>query len=191
MSRRRLRVAGIDPSLTGTGVAVLTQGPEIVSEVLVRSRGRRTDTWPQRVGRVVSVAEQVSEQVQQTDLVVMEAPSYGHALEPGFYDRAMLMCAIAERLASPWLMVPPTVVKKWATGDGAAGKALVTARIRRFLPDAELKTSDVADAAAMALIGLSRLGGIEVVSKVRARLVDALQWPDSMSEALVGGEEPK
>ncbi|MFI6573365.1 hypothetical protein [Nocardia fluminea] len=54
-------VVGIDPSLTGTGIAVLTANGKRIDTALrtVGSTGKRSDTWAMRAARLVKLRNEV------------------------------------------------------------------------------------------------------------------------------------
>ena len=81
-------------------------------------------------------------------------------------------------------VIPPTSLKKYATGKGTASKDLVlTAAVRRF-PDWPVEGNDEADALWAAAAGLDHLGYpvIDMPALNRSAL-DGMQWPDAMGEA--------
>lgn len=172
-----MKVVGIDPSLTSTGVVVLDENLSPAAH-LVRSRGHRADSWTARAARCAHLADQIVALAQGAHLVVVEGPAYAHSAEPGFYDRAMLMGLIMTGLASPTAVVAPATVKKWIASTGTAPKALVAARVRRLLPDLEVLSFDVTDAAAMALIGASHLN-LLTVSPARKGVEETICWEEA------------
>jgi hypothetical protein len=73
-------VVGIDPSLTGTGIAVLTANGKRIDTALrtVGSTGKRSDTWAMRAARLVKLRNEVMRHIpRDTTLAVMEGPAYG------------------------------------------------------------------------------------------------------------------
>lgn len=93
---------------------------------------------------------------------VVECPSYGSArASSSLWDRAGLWHRMVGALINdrvPVAVASPTVVKKWATGSGNAGKAAVASAITRLMPAMVLPAPDTAAALALAPIGAHHLG---------------------------------
>lgn len=151
-------VAGIDLSLTSTGVVLSAGGLH-----RVRSKGKRDDTLAQRYARLHGLANEVVGLTQYADLVVIEQPAYGQ-VGGSVHDRAGLWWLVVSRLH--FLEVPvaeasPTARAKYATGKGggpsASKDAVLAAVVRRF-PDWEVTGNDVADALVLCAMGRDHLG---------------------------------
>ena len=173
-------VAGIDPSLTSTGVAVWEDGAAPWSTA-VTSKGKRADLWSVRVRRVHDIVQAVSSMVPAGALVIVEGPAYGHGDEPGFVDRAALIYEILGALMERGLdfgIVPPQTLKRWATGSGAASKAAVSAVVRRAVPGMSMRTDDESDAAAMMLMAAQKVGWLEQTK--RSKFLDSVEWNHQM-----------
>lgn len=167
-------VAGIDPSLTSSGVVVLDESLS-ATPTLVRSKGKRDASWQERAGRCADLAKRIADACQGVQLAVVEGPAYGHSAKSGFFDRAMLLGLILEHLPCPYAVASPASIKKWMASTGSAPKALVAARVGRMLPDLQAVSFDVTDAAAMALMGAAHLGFLER-SEARKRAEAAVDW---------------
>lgn len=156
-----MRVAGVDLSLTSTGVALVDRGDaEARTDVhLVRPkqiRGLQRLRW---------ITEEIWQAVSGRDLVVLEGPAYHMtAGQQGHHERAGLWWHLAERLdreGLPLLVAPPQAVKTYATGRGNASKELIAVEVaRRFrqVPSADLTRSDASDALILAALGAAHLG---------------------------------
>ena len=105
---RLYRVAGIDVSLTGTGVATLG------GTTLITSTGRRKDSIAQRRTRIKGIADQVLIEIGTVDLAVIEGPSH-HSVGGSVWDRAGL-----------WWRI---VVKKKAYQIGGSARTLAWAKV--------------------------------------------------------------
>lgn len=177
------RVAGLDLSLTSTGIAL--QEPGGIPQVnLVTSKGRRDDPFYQRVMRIEAIVEQILEVIPPRTYVLVEGPSYGSAgASSSLWDRAGLWHRVVAALIArkhPVAVAAPTTVKKWATGSGNADKAAVASAITRLLPpEVELVTSDGADSLVMAKMAAHHLGW-ESFSKARTACLDAVWWPEEV-----------
>ncbi|OIN81646.1 crossover junction endodeoxyribonuclease RuvC [Mycobacterium malmoense] len=152
-------VVGIDPSLTSTGIAALSDG----RPVLLRSIGhgsRNGTSYAHRSDRIVSQARAVLAAIetgirtQQPDLAVIEGPAYAHA-NAYTHDCAGLWWGLYSGLRArkiPISVIAPTTRAKWATGTGRADKRAVLDAVRTtWKPWAKLITNDdIADALTLA-----------------------------------------
>jgi hypothetical protein len=179
-----MRVAGIDLSMTSTGVAVLGVStfipawPPTFKLERIRSAPDRKAIGPpslaQRNKRITEVRDAVlsaadlwaTEPGQRPGLILLEAPSFGSE-GAGMWDRAWLwgqvVTAIHEQ-GIPLVEVTPHQVRKYATGSASTrGKTKVdkdqvlAAVIRRYV-HAPVDGNDVADALILAAIGARMLG---------------------------------
>ncbi len=171
---RLYRVAGIDVSLTGTGVATLG------GTALVTSKGRRKDSIAQRRTRIKGIVDEVLIAVGVVDLAVVEGPSH-HSVGGSVWDRAGLWWRIVDRLCAediPVAVMPPMSRAKYATGNGGSRKeAVMEAAQRRY--GAVLDNDNEADALVLRAAGLDWLGQplAEVPAGHRAALAGC-QWPE-------------
>lgn len=169
-------VIGIDPSLTSTGMS------DGSTTWLVKSTGKATDDLPARRERLYDLVRHVAMHVREgCDLVVIEAPAFssrmGHA-----HDRSGLWWLLVEHLTRQGFAVaevPPTTLKKYATGKGNADKgSMIEAAVRCF-PEVETKgQADRVDALWLAAMGMDALGfPIATRTVPRRAAVDAVTWP--------------
>lgn len=167
-------VAGIDVSLTGTGVATLG------GTTLITSSGKRKDSIAQRRNRIKGIVDQVLIEVGVVHLVVIEGPSH-HSVGGSVWDRAGLWWRIVDRLCAegiPVAVMPPMSRAKYATGNGGSRKeAVMEAAQRRY--GAVLDNDNEADALVLRAAGLDWLGQplTEVPAGHRAALAGC-QWPE-------------
>lgn len=110
-------IVGIDPSLTGTGIAfgnrLMTVGSKPAGTSLTARRERLTDLCR----RIVETAG--------PGTVIIEAPSLGQARQGGTLDRNGLWWLLVDELMGRGAVVvevPPATLKKFATGRGNAPK---------------------------------------------------------------------
>lgn len=181
-------VAGIDPSLTNTGIAILYDG----HPVLLRSIGHGTPngkTYGHRSDRIVAQCRAVIAHVlpcnssaADIDLAVMEGPAYGANL-PSAHDRAGLFWGLYSTLRArkiPIAVVAPKTRALWATGKGNADKRTVLATVRDWWPATRIANHDQADALVLAAIGAFHAGDpmpFAVKERHSANLA-AVQWPE-------------
>ena len=180
-----MEVTGVDPSLTSTGVALVSGG--IVTAGVVTSKGKRDDTLPMRVDRLTALVDGVMPWVRPGGLVVIEGPSFG-SVGGSAWDRAGLWHRLVHafhEIGCEVAVVAPGTRAKWATGSGKSDKAAVAVAVSRLAPDVELVSSDAADAVVMALIGAQALG-IRPQSKARAECLVKVAWPESIRASMGG-----
>ena len=172
---RLARVAGLDISLTGTGIATLG------GTTRIPTKGRRRDTLLERNARMRHITTRVLEEVGAVDLACVEGP-VGYATPGGStWDRGGLWWRIVAALLNrdiPVAVISPTARAKYATGSGASRKAAVLEAARRRY-GAVLESDDEADALILRAMGLHWLEQplAEVPDGHRAALA-GVQWPD-------------
>ena len=148
-------VMGLDPSLTSTGLIVLDESGALQS----RDRITSQPSGPMVASRLrryqqICAAVLKSASVYQPLVICVEGYSLGSNM-PGMVDRVEFggllrysLVAAGHRL----IEVPPTTLKKWATGKGAfpgGGKTpLIVAMTSRY--GVQLGTDDEYDAYALA-----------------------------------------
>lgn len=171
-----MKVAGIDPSFTSTGV-VIACPKGVVDYCNPVTTGRREDTWVERIERAKGIAEEVHAflDTHHPGLVVIEAPALG-AISSSHLDRAGLFSMIVAGCQVPVACVPPASLKLWATGSGQASKKAMGAAMRRMW-GVEGFNSDLNDALALASMGLWKSGVIEAQGWFRDKAVVGVQWP--------------
>lgn len=152
-------VAGLDLSLTGTGVCRLATG-QPATLATIGSAGKRDDTLAQRHQRLVRLAGRILHAVGDVDLAVVEGPAYasttGH-----MHDRSGLWWLVVHGLrnhAGRVVEVTPASRCRYATGKGNAPKDAVLAAVVRRYPGIEVGTNDEADALVLAAMGARALG---------------------------------
>lgn len=152
-------VAGIDPSLTGTGMA--GNGDHWSARIVTKPTKGADSTLDglRRIGRILRELDGAG--VFDHELIVMEGPSFGQMRQQGEHVRAGLWWAVAQRAAevgTPLLVVPPATLKTYVTGRGNASKDQVLAAVVKRYPHWEVTGNDVADAVGLMAIGARMLG---------------------------------
>lgn len=188
-----MRIVGLDLSLTATGVAVLDPigVRETCEQHTLTSKGRKDADLEDRCQRLALIDERIHELAIPADLVVVEGPSFGQARQGGQHDRAGLWWQVVARCLNDGVMVvevPPSLVKKYATGKGNAGKDEVLAAVVRRYSDCPTANNNEADALVLAAMGARHLGHPieESLPAVHLAAMDKVQWP----AVLVGGRQP-
>lgn len=154
-----MTVAAFDLSLTSTGYARADLVPgtypwqcSITTEALV--------TTLTGLARIDYLTRAVLDRCDGADLIIFEDLSYG-SNDPGAQERAGLAYCIRYQLHLLGLsfhLITPSRLKKWATGRGNAKKdEIMLAVYKRW--GIETRTSDEADAVALATLGLALAGG--------------------------------
>jgi len=146
-------VLGIDQSLTCSGIAVIS-GNQLMTEVIIPPK---TEIVP--VKRLVYIREQVKKLValHKPAIAAIEGYAFGasasraHSLgELGGLLRVLLY----ESSVPVVYVIPPTVLKKFATGKGNSDKGSVSKGLyKKWCVDVE--NNNEVDAAGLALIGAS------------------------------------
>lgn len=163
-----LRIVGIDPSLSSTGLAT--------TDHLTHLKPLRGLVGSDRIRWIVSAAT-----TWAADLYVIEGPAYSRQLGAGHHEAAGLWWAIRMELDQrdiPVAVVPPNVLKKYATGKGNASKDQVLAAAIRRYPNVPITCNDEADAYLLYAMGLDQLGRPPVaVPKSHREALDSVDWP--------------
>lgn len=151
-------VVGIDPSLTETGIAAVSQAKPQTRLHLVKSGPiPGGGTWDQRLRRINTIADEVVDftQEQYPDLVVIEALPPNVKSTSG-HDRSGVWWNIYNQLWSagvPVLVATSSQRSKYGCGKGNAAKDVVlAAAIRRYL-DITIVNNNIADAVILAAMG--------------------------------------
>jgi crossover junction endodeoxyribonuclease RuvC len=156
------RVLGIDPGLVDTGYGVLERGPRGIA--LLASGVVRTDAGLPLEARLSLVYDGMAEVLDHhAPAVVVLEDLY---TEYRFPRTAILMahargviCLAARQRGITVITLPPATVKRAITASGAASKAQIQHAVQRMLRlDRLPRPSHIADALALALTGLSRIG---------------------------------
>jgi len=162
------RILALDLSLTRTGVC----RPDGETSCIVTGalRGMK---------RIDAIARQVHALALDADFVAIEGYSFG-SKGRSIFDVAELGGCIRfllYRLRVPFVDVPPSTLKKYATGKGNAPKdAMISAAIRRF----DFAGSDNNEADAYLLWCMARQAYGDPVAKVpqvQAEAVGKVAWP--------------
>ncbi|PCN46984.1 hypothetical protein Csp2054_14165 [Curtobacterium sp. 'Ferrero'] len=142
--------AGLDLSLTDTGVAVVhTDGS--IRTARVRSSGKKTDSLKVKARRFDDHAAAICAQVAPCTEVVVESPAYG--MPQGAVDLGGLRWLVLTMLVDRGHHVHeinPMHVKKYATGETRADKDVVLAAVVKRYPQADVTNNNTADAVVLA-----------------------------------------
>lgn len=183
-------VIGLDLSLTSTGMAEVKDGV-VENYQRVRSSGKKGATVRQTAERLRHIVDSVVTWIEgdDTDLVVIEAPSFG-STTGSQHERGGLWWMVAEELVAEGhtiATVSPQGRAKYATGRGNAKKDEVEAAVRARY---ELacgwplgKCDDIADAVVLAAMGSRWIGYPidEGLSDKQLAAIDGASWPTGVA----------
>jgi crossover junction endodeoxyribonuclease RuvC len=164
-----IQIVGLDPSLTGFGIAASSgEGLTRLHRITSKLRGHE---------RIAFILAELTAWCQGAHLAVVERPVLGRQAAMGTAMGLIgLNHLIRQRLwemGIPYAEVSPPTLKKFATGDASADKiAMVAAAIRRF-PALDITSSDTADALWACAAGCERYG--QPLAKMPATQVEALR----------------
>lgn len=162
MAKKNIIAIGLDLSLTGTGVIVLNDG-KIVEQKLIKSKPVPDGKPIDEVIRIRTIVDQISELVSKNkpDIAVIEGLAFmvrnATALVQlsalNYFTRLMLMnCDV------PFIIVAPTSLKKFITGNGASKKdVMLMETFKRY--GVTILDDNENDAYGLAQVGLALLGG--------------------------------
>ena len=180
-----LTVAGVDLSLTSTGIARARFEAELMTSVVrrIESKGKAGASLRDRATRIERLVQTVFDETHDAGLVVVEGPSYGSARESSGsrHDRSGLWWRTVDAILADGrdvVEVPPSVRAKYATGAGNAGKdAVLAAAVKRY-PLWDITGNDVADAVILAAMGARHLGHpIDSLPQLHLSAMTKVRWP--------------
>ncbi|MCF8610013.1 crossover junction endodeoxyribonuclease RuvC [Gordonia sp. HY285] len=177
-----MRHTGLDLSLTATGIAHIETSTNPTTHTIT-SAGRKTDTLPMRTDRLRRLRNTIVDHCLHSDLVAIEAPAYSSNVG-SVWDRAGLWWSIItalDALTIPYVAIPPTTVKKFATDKGNADKTAVAAHMTRLWKDLANPTdNNQFDALALATMAAvhTDFRALPVTVLERHKLsVSGISWP--------------
>lgn len=189
---KRLRVVGLDLSLTSTGMSD-GQTHHAVQTSTDACLEARLDLIVQTAMDFVFWAPAQRHQ-WTADLVVIEGASYG-SKGSGVEQLSALRLMVRHRLwrrRIPFALVAPSTLKAYTTGNGHASKqemvSAVDARYRAHLADVKVKDGryDRADALALAAMGYDHVGqalpSYVVNSDPHRDSLASVKWPGLVSD---------
>jgi len=181
-------IIGIDPSLTSTGIIVLRDNKVELAETTKNKPELGTIKRVRLIReRIIDITENLTdeEEWQAPDLIAIEGFSYG-SKGRSVFDIAYLGWRIREDLERlrtedgiPWLEVPPSQLKKFATGQGNANKEIILQQVYKRW-GVEFSDNNQADAYVLAQIGRAYLGDTEGLTAFQQEVIANLK-----------GEKPK
>lgn len=181
---RGLHIVGIDPSLTGTGVAVIRPDGLLFTDTFTtKLRGH------QRLAHIVTEIRDAAVSPVPwgaAQLVVIEGPSYGNqgsGRQSGHHERAGLWWLITHELwqvGIPYAVVPPASRCRYATGKGNAAKDQVLAAVlKRFGQLVDIDNNNEADALVLAAMAAEHRGQpLAAMPATHSEALAKVVWPE-------------
>ena len=188
------KVLGIDPSLTSTGLAgrgwTATIKPAHRSRV---HRDRDDDSNDARLRtaynhqRITTITSQLDDYLTGVDLVVMEGLAYdAHDTDRQLAGLSWILRDRLFRRAIPYALVPPSTLKQFVTGNGAAGKDLMWSLVTDWFDWFDGDTHDEADAAGLMAMGHAHLGApLGPLMEHQVTALGKVVWPELPTPAAV------
>lgn len=166
---------GLDLSLTSTGVAVAHRGHIVTARVMSKPAG---GTSADTAERLLTIVTGIFDHIPTTEhtRVAIEGPSFG-SKGGSAHERAGLWWGVRTKLARrgiDTIVIPPTSVKKYATGRGNATKDEVLAAAIRRYPAADITSNDVADGTILAAM-CARYHGNPLEPDLHGPAIDAMR----------------
>lgn len=197
-------VAGIDPSLTSAGVAILRDGQPVHNGVTRHGYDfTGSVTFDKRTDRAIYVHNKVIQQIPpDADLVLIEdIPEHGMIM-PSLRDRSalwtLLHATLRKNMKLPVAVINPQTLKVWITGKGSSrdtgrtkyqrqkeDKQLIIDTVESWWPKWTEDNDNLADALGLAAIGAFHLGEsmpFEVKSRHHSAL-EKVSWPEGLPSA--------
>lgn len=175
-------ITGVDLSLTSTGVAILR--PEGWVWCNPKTTGHRHDPWNKKTTRIHGLIQEIAARIPANCLLVVEGPSF-NSISTSAWERAALFYGILQAGIEKNCalgIVPPTVLKQWATGAGNTSKQPIIDIAQQFT-STPMPNDDVADATILALMGAHRMGIIDPPGGWRHQCLMTAKWePDYMGQ---------
>ena len=166
-------VVGIDPSLSATGVCVLSGWGELSHMGVVSSppSGGRVHARMDRIEKMVRDVKRIVDEYKPV-LICIEGYSLGSNM-PGVSDRVEYGGLLRYVLTREFKLIEvnPLSLKKWATGKGAGDKtALIAAITAKY--QVQFKSSDEYDAYALARMAMQIAGCEQPGNQIQKDCID-------------------
>ncbi|MFF7476609.1 hypothetical protein [Streptomyces sp. NPDC008092] len=176
-------VIGIDPSLTGTGIASSNGWCEVIGYKRARAKDPGITQLPhaERLTAMRDLHAQVRKAIGCPDLAVMELPAPSRS-GGGAHERGWFWWETYHYLMSSYIpvgLLTPNARALYATGKGTAPKGAVVDAVARRFPDWATEGNDnAADAVTLMAAGRDWLGHpITDMPKTHRAALDKATWP--------------
>ena len=176
-------VIGIDPSLTGTGIASSNGWCEVIGYKRARAKDPGITQLPhaERLTAMRDLLAQVRKAIGCPDLAVMELPAPSRS-GGGAHERGWFWWETYHYLMSSYIpvgLLTPNARALYATGKGNAAKGAVVDAVARRFPDWATDGNDnAADAVTLMAAGRDWYGApITDMPKTHRAALDKATWP--------------
>lgn len=176
-------VIGLDPSLTGTGIASSEGWCNVIGYKKKRAKDPGITQLPHsdRIRAMRDLAHQVLERIHLPELVVLELPAVSRS-GGGAHERGWFWWHLYSELTRyeiPVALLTPNARALYATGKGTAAKgAVVDAVARRFPAWATEGDDNAADAVVLMAAGRDWLNApLTPMPKPNRAALDKAIWP--------------
>ena len=152
-------IIGLDLSLCATGVVVINEKGNILEKELVESSSKEENT-PRLTKICITIMKIVNS--YKPNLVILEGPTFGVQKTISIFQLGELAGVVKEKLFIqniPFIIVPPSVLKKFITGKGNAPKDIMMLKIYKKY-GIEFENNNLADAYALARYGIQFLNPV-------------------------------
>lgn len=174
-----LRVAGLDYSITATGIAIITQRINTTCTIdtsTIRTKPTPHATLADQYNRLDTIAHAIYHAACQPNLVIIESLSFG---SKGQLDRLWagwwITVGLFVKAGIPVATITPGALKLALTGKGTSDKSVMGGHLRKLWPNLEYRNDNEVDAAGLAHLGAVRLAW-NVPTLERHKQVKA-EWP--------------
>jgi crossover junction endodeoxyribonuclease RuvC len=168
--------AGIDPSLVASGVVSIVNGPKNYITGTVKSKPSG-DLPYDEITRIVGIRDKVMEKLpDNVGLVAIEGLAYMVSKTSALMQLAGLNYLLREFLARtcvPFVIVPPSTLKKYATGKGNCEKSMVLLKVFENF-GVSMANDNEADAYVLAHIAMSLSHRTHKLPKYQEEVLDLL-----------------
>jgi len=170
----RARVVSIDPSLTGFATAIFRSEEEPILEEMKTKPAKGLVARFDRYHLLVNHTEAILRK-QYPELCLIEGYSFNSRGNSGV-TLGEFGGVLRDKIlgySDVTVEVPPSVLKKFATGKGNAGKSLVVSALSKRYT-LEFASDNQADAFALGQLGLVVLGYVEAETKFQREAADTV-----------------
>ena len=173
------RIIGIDPSLTATGVVILEDG-KIKDQLLIKTKPSG-DHPIKELNRLFEIRRSLPK-MEDDDVCIMEGIAFMARNTSALIQLSALNYFIREKLyldGIKFIVVPPTVLKKFISGKGNSPKELIILEIfKRY--GVTFNDNNLADAYALARIGTGLMDSTTKLTKFQQEVISDLKKKNAL-----------
>jgi len=165
-------ILGIDPSLTGTGVVALEDG-KIINQQLIKTKPTKGSLA--ELQRLIKIVDSI--EYGEAELAVIEGLAFMSRNTTSLVQLSGLNYMIRHKLYKlniPFLIVPPTSLKKFITSKGNAPKECMLMDIFKRYGE-EFRDNNLADAFSLAVLGDAVINPSDKTKVYQQEVLDKLE----------------